>query len=155
MISRPVIVYLDTQDYIRLFNETDGGPAHGILDQILAFRDRGEITICYSWVIMLEFITRPTDEFREERIRRGQLVKEICGPNAFPYITELKHGVRFPNNGMWFSRCGRKPITAERFRHQKKNNILEPSRNRGASTEPSADDLIDHQKCVGYSVKMI
>ncbi|GAA6201732.1 hypothetical protein [Aquicoccus sp. SU-CL01552] len=125
MIAPPLIVYLDTQDYIRIFNEPDGGPAKAILDQLLVFRDRGDIVIGYSWAIMLEFITRPTDDFREERVRRGQLVKNICGRNAFPFFTDLKRGARFPNNGIWVTGRDGKLMTANWFRRQMEKQYLE------------------------------
>lgn len=125
MNHSPLILYLDTQDYIRLFNEPDDGPVHAILDQLLAFRDRGDIVIGYSWAIMLEFITRPSDEFREERVRRGQLVKDICGRNAFPFLTDLKHGARFPNNGIWLTGRDGKLMTAKWFRREMEKQYLE------------------------------
>ncbi len=118
MLDTPLTVYLDTQDYIRIFNEPDGGPAHEILDELLVFRDRGQIVIGYSWVIMLEFITRPTDEFREERVRRGQLVKDICGWNAFPFYSDMKHGVRFPNDGFWMPSHAENSMSAKWFRNE-------------------------------------
>lgn len=113
MTASPLIVYLDTQDYIRLFNEPDDGPAHAILEQLIDYRDRGHILIGYSWVIMLEFITRPTDDFREERVRRGRLVKSICGRNAFPALMDLQRGARFPNAGIWITGRDRKFMTAK------------------------------------------
>lgn len=125
MTASPLILYLDTQDYIRLFNEPDDGPAHAILDKLLESRDRGDIEIGYSWAIMLEFITRPTDKFREERVRRGQLVKDICGRNAFPFFLDLKHGARFPNNGLWITGRDGKLITAKWFRRQMEKQYLE------------------------------
>jgi len=121
----PLILYLDTQDYIRLFNEAGDGPAHEILDQLLVYRDRGDIVIGYSWAIMLEFITRPTDEFREERVRRGQLVKDICGRNAFPFYSDLKQGACFPNNGIWITGRDGKLMTAKSFRRQMERQYLE------------------------------
>ena len=125
MPNRPLIVYLDTQDYIRLFNEPNHGPAHAILDQIIVYRDRGDIVIGYSWAIMFEFITRPTKEFREERVRRGQLVKDICGRNVFPFISDLKNGARFPNNGIWFTGRDGKFLTAKRFRSEIEKQYIE------------------------------
>jgi len=68
MTQTPLVLYLDTQDYINLFNEPDDGPNHAILEQLMDHKNRGEIVIGYSWVIMLEFITRPTEKFREERV---------------------------------------------------------------------------------------
>lgn len=124
MIARPLILYLDTQDYIRLFTEADDGPAHEILEQLLVYRDRGDIVIGYSWAIMLEFITRPTLDFREERVRRGQLVKDICGPHAFPFYSDLKNGARFPNNGIWLTGSDGKLVTAKDLRRQMEKQYL-------------------------------
>lgn len=67
---------------------------------------------------MLEFITRPTKEYRDERIRRGQLVKDICGPNAFPFFLDLKSGARFPNNGAWIAGSNGKLVTAKWYRRR-------------------------------------
>lgn len=125
MTAPPLVVYLDTQDYIRVFNEPDSGPAHAILDQLLLYRDRGDIVIGYSWAIMLEFITRPTEKFREERVRRGQLVKDICGRNAFPFYSDLKHGARFPNNGVWITGRDGKLMTAKWLRREMEKQYLE------------------------------
>lgn len=125
MTAPPLIIYLDTQDYIRLFNEPDDGPAHEILEQLLAFRDRGDVVIGYSWAILLEFITRPTTEFRQDRVRRGQLIKDICGPNAFPYITDLKDGARFPNSGAWFTPRDNHRLTAKWLRSEMQKKYLE------------------------------
>ena len=124
MNTTPLIIYLDTQDYIRLFNEPAGGPYHAILDQLLVLRDQGDIVIGYSWAIMLEFITRPTDEFREERVRRGQLVKDICGRNAFSYFSQLKQGARFPNNGFWIAGGDGKLISASWVRSRMEMRYL-------------------------------
>ena len=88
----PRIIYLDTQDYIKLFNEPNAGPNHQVLTDLLAYRDRGEIVLGFSFATILEFITRPDAANRRERVRRGQLIKDICGPNAFPYPTAIPEG---------------------------------------------------------------
>lgn len=124
-MSHALVIYLDTQDYIRLFNERGHGPAHEVLDQLLAFRNNGDIVLGYSWAIILEFITRPTVDYREERVRRGQLVKDICGQNAFPFYSDLKHGARFPNNGFWITGRNGKWMTAKRFRREMEKRYLE------------------------------
>lgn len=111
-----LIVYLDTQDYINLFNESDEGPNHQVLAELLEHRDRGEVVIGFSFVTILEFITKPDAANRRERVRRGQLVKEICGPNAFPYPTAIPKGASFPNDGMWMFTAGEKVMSAQRFR---------------------------------------
>lgn len=124
MSALPLVIYLDTQDYIRIFNEKDNGSAHQILEKLLAYRDDGKIVIGYSWATLLEFITRPTDDFRQERVRRGQLIKDICGRNAFPFLSDLKHGARFPNDGFCFTNKNDKFISAKRLRHQIEKRYL-------------------------------
>ena len=111
-----LIVYLDTQDYINLFNESDEGPNHQVLAELLEHRERGEIVIGFSFFTIFEFITKPDAANRRERVRRGQLVKEICGPNAFPYPTAIPKGASFPNDGMWMFTAGEKVMSAQRFR---------------------------------------
>ena len=100
----PLIVYLDTQDYINIFNEkNEDGQQHQILKELMSFRERGEIVIGFSYLIILEFITKPGDDIHKlERSYRGKLIKDICGPNAFPYLTDLAKGAVFPNDGRWF-----------------------------------------------------
>lgn len=125
MTVTPLVIYLDTQDYIRLFNEPSDRPVHAILDQLIGYRDKGDIVIAYSWVIMLEFITRPTDEYREERVRRGQLVKDVCGLNAFPFYSDLRNGTQFPNNGYWMPGRNGKFVKAKEFRRLMEKRYLE------------------------------
>lgn len=114
----PLIVYLDTQDYINLFNEPDDGPNHQALANLLSFRDRGEIVIGFSFATIMEFITKPDMENRPERVQRGQLIKDVCGPNAFPYITDLAKGAEFPNGGRWMFGRDEKVVTAKQFKRQ-------------------------------------
>lgn len=111
-----LIVYLDTQDYINLFNESEEGPNHQVLTDLMEHRDRGEIVIGFSFATILEFITKPDAANRRERVRRGQLVKDVCGPNAFPYPTAIPKGASFPNDGMWMLTGGEKAMTAQQFR---------------------------------------
>ena len=120
-----LIIYLDTQDYIKLFNEPANGPNHQILADLLAFRDRGEIVIGYSFANIVEFITKPDAANRGERVRRGQLIKDICARNAFPYPGALPERITFPNNGTWMLGSGEKVMSARQFRKQMHETLLE------------------------------
>lgn len=120
-----LIIYLDTQDYINLFNEPDGGPNHQVLADLLAYRDRDEIVIGFSFATIMEFITKPDAANRGERVRRGQLIKDICGRNAFPYPSELPERVSFPNDGIWMFSAGEKAMSAKNFRQQMHATLLE------------------------------
>lgn len=112
----PLKFYLDTQDYINFFNQPADGPANAIKRQLIQKREAGQIIIGYSWAIMLEFITRPTDKHREERIRRGELISELCGKNCFPFYSDLRNGAKFPNGGIWMTIRKGKLFSATDFR---------------------------------------
>lgn len=111
-----LIIYLDTQDYINIFNESEDGPSKKVLKDLLSYRDNGDIVIGFSFATILEFITKPNAENRSERVRRGQLIKDICGPNAFPYLTDLARGAKFPNEGRWLHFGREKIISAKAIR---------------------------------------
>lgn len=120
----PLLIYLDTQDYIKLFNESDNGTNHRVLAELLDRRERGEIVMGFSFATIMEFITKPDNANRSERARRGQLIKDICGPNAFPYPTDLSKGASFPNGGMWMFCAGEKVVSAVEFR-KKMHEVLQ------------------------------
>lgn len=120
-----LIIYLDTQDYIRLFNEPEEGPNHQVLADLLAYRDRDEIIIGFSFATIMEFITRPNAANRPERVRRGQLIKDICGRNAFPYPAAIPKGAAFPNDGMWMFIAGEKLTSAKQVRKMMHKILLE------------------------------
>jgi hypothetical protein len=107
---------LDTQDYIKLFNEPEYGPNNQVLAELKAFRDRNEIVMGFSFATIMEFITKPDVANRPERVRRGQLVKDICGPNAFPYVSDLARGATFPNGGKWMFSSDEKVVSAKSFK---------------------------------------
>lgn len=120
-----LIVYLDTQDYIKLFNEPPHGPCHQILEQLLDLRDRRHIVIGFSFATVVEFITKPDVDNRAERVRRGQLIKDVCGRNAFPYPTDIVKGATFPNGGMWMCAAEEKIMSGEEFRRRMHATLVE------------------------------
>jgi len=111
-----LIVYLDTQDYLNLFYEPDNGPNHKVLEKLISFRDRGEIVIGFSFATIIEVITKPDAANRPWRVRRGQLIKDVCGPNAFPPITDLAKGAVFSNGGRWMVGLDEKVVSAQDFK---------------------------------------
>jgi len=118
-------IYLDTQDYIALFNEHPEGPHHQVLATLLARRDRGEIAIGFSFATIMEFITKPDDAHRSKRVRRGQLVKDICGRNAFPFPSAMANFTAFSNDGMWMINPGESFISARECRKLIRNAYMD------------------------------
>lgn len=125
MSPKPLIIYLDTQDYIRLFNEERTSTTHQILAKLTELKNSGDVVFGFSWAIMFEFVTKPSEQFRTERVRRGQLVKDICGSNAFPFPTEFKKGGQFPNAGRWMPGKEGKLVTAKEFRRKAYSKYLQ------------------------------
>lgn len=121
----PLIIYLDTQDYINIFNEPEDGPNHQVLHALLEHRERGDIAIGFSFITVMEFITKPDMANRQERVRRGELIKYICGPNAFPNLPDLGRGASFPNSGRWLYAKETKLISAQAFRRQLQKGMSE------------------------------
>lgn len=121
----PLVIYLDTQDYIKIFNEPKGGSNHRVLDQLLECRDNGDILIGFSFATVMEFITKPIEKYRAERVRRGELIKHICGANAFPNVIDLARGAKFPNGGRWMFRANEKLVSAQAFKKKMHDTLVE------------------------------
>ena len=100
-MQKPLILYIDSQDYINIFNESKNGENRKILNKLISFRDDGNILIGFSFANIFEFITKPDEKNKLEWVRRGQLIKDVCGRNAFPNFLNLSKGERFPNDGQW------------------------------------------------------
>lgn len=109
---------MDTQDYINLFTQAEDARCHHVLRQLLSWRDEGRILVGFSFFTIVEFITKPDEDNREERVARGRLIKNICGKNAFPHPTDWMLGARFPNHGMWLGRPENKLVKAAKVRKQ-------------------------------------
>lgn len=144
-------VYLDTQDYINIFNEPEGGENRLVLERLIQQRDQGKIVIGFSFATILELITRPNSENRSERVRRGELIKDICGPNSFPYPTDLAKGATFPNGGRWMFPKDSNVISARSFRKEMHTALqaevanaegLNRALRRALSRKSSMQDLI-------------
>lgn len=113
-----LVVYLDSQDYIKIFNEAEGGENRKVLERLMYLKNQGLITIGFSAITLLEFVTEPDEKHRQERISRGKLIKDICGPNAFPMVNDLGSGARFPNGENWLFPEGKQLISASKMLRQ-------------------------------------
>ena len=97
------LVYLDTQDYIRLHNQS--GPANELdaVNRIASYARCAEIAALYSVYSLAEFVTKPSEDFVGERRERGKLLKELCGHNSLPYPTDLDHRRGRYGKNLWLS----------------------------------------------------
>ncbi|WP_299391351.1 hypothetical protein [Pelagibius sp.] len=63
---------------------------------------RGTIEVGFSWPIISELIQDFDEEHRHSRVRRAEVLKEVCGTNAFCHPTEFHQGPVFSYDGYWF-----------------------------------------------------
>lgn len=81
-------VYLDTQDYVRLYQNRDY-EVQRVYDYLCKKVDEGKIEICYSYIIIGEFITSYDQAYKNDRLERINLIKRLCGQNTFLFINRL------------------------------------------------------------------
>jgi len=98
---RPLLVYLDTQDFIKLHNHPDWTESQKFFNIVDTLGVAGKVKFGFSYLHVVEFLTKPAPEWLDERLARARLIKRVCGTNAFPYPTDLSQGRHFPNDGYW------------------------------------------------------
>jgi hypothetical protein len=98
----PVRVYLDTSDYAAFCAEPRKETVQDVWEYLVQQVDAGAVEVGFSWAIISELIQDFDEEHRQNRVKRAETVKQICGANAFCYPTELKEGNSFSRDGYWF-----------------------------------------------------
>jgi hypothetical protein len=84
-MTKPLIVYLDTQDYSRLYSD-QSVEMQSVYQYLCAKVDSGEILIPYSYFVIAEFLTSFSGEFRADRLKRVAILKRLCNRSAFIFI---------------------------------------------------------------------
>ena len=97
----PILLYLDTSDYINFFNSSANVEVEGVLDKLLSFVDAGEVDVGYSLFTVSEFIKPSSRNYLEDRREKGRFLKRITKGQAFPHVPDLVKGATFPNKGIW------------------------------------------------------
>jgi len=98
---KPIVLYLDTQDYVNLSKKNILPEYKVVLDCLEKYTDQGALLIGFSALNVFEFITPPKDSFLQDRRARGEFISGLCKQNCFPHFSDLKSGASFPNRGMW------------------------------------------------------
>jgi len=151
--SSPVILYLDTQDYINLSKKNIIQEHKVVLDFLEKYVDEGQLLVGFSALNVFEFITRPEDNFLHDRRARGEFISRLCGQNCFPHFVDMKRGAKFPNKGMWlplelmnlftperlkisFRREAQKLISSEKSLNRKQRRELSNPKILGSTLRP-------------------
>jgi predicted nucleic acid-binding protein len=86
---RPLRLHLDTSDYSAMYRAVPGTDQARVRDRLLELARSGRIEIGLSHHVVFELLQKAEPQFREDRLERARLLKELCGQNAFPYPTDL------------------------------------------------------------------
>lgn len=93
-------VYLDTQDYYRLYkNRTK--EQQEIYDFLIHNCATKKIEIGFSYCIVSEFLQDFNQQHKEDRLERARFIKTLCGKNCFKFITRLNTELAFSREGDW------------------------------------------------------
>jgi hypothetical protein len=104
-MMRPVRLHLDTSDYAAMYSAGPGTSMARIRELLKDSVRDGLLEIGISYHIIFELLQKATPEYREDRLARAQLLRELCGQNAFPYPSDLGQGYYFSKEGVWFPRA--------------------------------------------------
>ena len=96
----PLVVYLDTQDYINIQLHRNEDTVSSVVRFLQTKIAEGSVIVAYSPMIVLEYLTRPEIGFSENRIERGIILNEFCGLNTFSMEFGNKSGL-LRSDGNW------------------------------------------------------
>ncbi len=111
---RPIRLHLDTSDFSVMYRASPGTMPAGVRDQLKEMARSGQIEIGLSYHVFFELMQKAEPDFRDDRLERARLLKELCGRNAFPYPTDLGQGRGFSTEGLWLPHTDLEDIEIER-----------------------------------------
>ncbi|MCW5717066.1 MAG: hypothetical protein KIS68_04455, partial [Bauldia sp.] len=103
--SDPIIVYLDTSDYVRLYTAADDSDYGNIRSSLLSFVDSRTVRIGLSFPIVFELLQDCSPEFLEDRLARANFLERVCGAHAFAHLADMRDGrLHLSDDGIWMPR---------------------------------------------------
>jgi hypothetical protein len=92
-----------------------GTEAARIREHLKGLAAVGQVEIGLSYHIVFELLQKADPEYREDRLARARLLKELCGQNAFAYGRDLGKGYVFSKQGIWVPRWALDEFEIERL----------------------------------------
>ncbi len=111
---RPLRLHLDTSDYAVMYAAGPGTEQARVREQLKDLVRNGQIAIGLSYHVVFELLQDAAPHYRDDRLARARLLQELCGPNAFPYPSDLGQGYRFSTDGLWVPRIDLEDTEIER-----------------------------------------
>ncbi|MGE4193556.1 MAG: hypothetical protein AB7E51_09235 [Pseudodesulfovibrio sp.] len=85
----PIKVYLDTSDYIQLYTKRNDWQ-ESLFQFLIEKSMSNEIVVVYSYSIIMELLQDYSQEYREDRLARAEIVKTLCGRNTLRFFMEIE-----------------------------------------------------------------
>lgn len=108
----PLRVYLDTSDYGSMYLAPPDTFLGGIRQHLLEQVQNGYIEIGLSYLVIFELLQWAEPQYRADRLARAQLLKDLCGQNAFAFYGDLAKFPAFSTEGNWYPRTDALEIEA-------------------------------------------
>ena len=102
---RPIRLHLDTSDYGAMSRAQPGTTHARVRDELIEMTKNGQIEIGLSYHIVFELLQKTEPKYQPDQLARARLLKQLCGPNAFPYPSDLGQGYGFSTEGLWVPRA--------------------------------------------------
>jgi hypothetical protein len=84
-----IIVYLDTQDFARLYKDNLSSELAEVKAKLLDFKRSGVVSFPLTFLTLFEFIQDYRTEFENDRQQRSNFMSQICGTDTLPYFADL------------------------------------------------------------------
>lgn len=109
----PIRLHLDTSDYAAMYCAAPDTIAARVRDELIEMTESGRIEIGLSYHVVFELLQKAEPKFRDDRLARARLLKQLCGQNAFAYPSDLGQGYGFSKDGLWVPRIDLDEIEIE------------------------------------------
>lgn len=98
-VKKP-LVYLDSQDFIRLTDDANDDRIGGVRERLFDLRRKGVCEFGFSYLHILEVLNPDSAGYEAEQKKYGQTIFDLTD-GAFPYLNDVISGKSYPNDGIW------------------------------------------------------
>lgn len=111
----PLLVYLDTSDYVAMYKGNDQIPSTvcDVKEYLLKMSKEKKIVVAYSYVVVWELLQKYEASYREDRLNRAGFVHDLCEYNTFRFFDRLVSEPPLSKNGEWYPNFKNRPLVRE------------------------------------------
>lgn len=97
---RAPLIYLDSKDFIDLTDKRDEPEVAPVWNYLLEGVAENRFQLGYSYLHIVEVLNPDSKGHERAQEAYGETIHLLCR-GAFPFITDLINGERYPNSGIW------------------------------------------------------